>query len=148
MAREKVMSVAMRYADGVVLAADTIVALDDLVLGKPTDAADGWRILRMLSGRSHRVVTAYAIAHKGSIAETAAVTSSVKFRRLDDEEIERYLATEEPYDKAGAYGIQGVGSGFISAVEGDRSNVMGLPVNEVVAALARYGIYPAPHSDG
>ena len=69
------------------------------------------------------------------------------FRHLDDDEIESYLATGEPFDKAGAYGIQGMGADFIAAVEGDRSNVMGLPVSEVLAALARHGIYPCARAD-
>ncbi|HEX4209916.1 MAG TPA: Maf family protein [Candidatus Binataceae bacterium] len=144
MAHEKALSVARRYPRELILAADTIVELDDLVLGKPVDAADARRILRLLSNRTHRVVTAYAVARDGMISEAAPVISRVTFRALGDDEIEHYLATGEPFDKAGAYGIQGMGADFIAAVEGDRSNVMGLPVAEVLAALARHGVYPSP----
>lgn len=141
MAREKALSVAPKYLHDLILAADTIVELDNLVLGKPADAADAHRMLRMLSSRTHRVITAYAIARHGSLTEAEAVISQVTFRQLDDGEIDHYLATGEPFDKAGAYGIQGVGAGFITAVEGDRSNVMGLPIKQVLAALARHGTH-------
>jgi septum formation protein len=143
MANEKALAVAGHYPAELILAADTIVELDNQVLGKPVDADDARRILRRLSGRTHRVVTAYAIARHGSVAEAKAVISHVTFRHLDDAEIEHYLATGEPFDKAGAYGIQGTGADFITAVEGDRSNVMGLPVNQVLIALARHGVHPS-----
>jgi septum formation protein len=138
------LGVTARYRREVVLAADTIVELDNHVLGKPADAAEARRMLGMLSGRTHRVITAYALAQNGAIVESEAIVSRVTFRPLDDNEIERYVATGEPFDKAGAYGIQGTAANFIDAVEGDRSNVMGLPIDEVVAALARHGILPAP----
>jgi nucleoside triphosphate pyrophosphatase len=141
MAHEKALSVAARYPRELILAADTIVELDGEVLGKPADAADARRILRKLSQRTHRVVTAYALARGGGIIESAPITSYVTFRALTDDEIEDYLTTGEPFDKAGGYGIQGMGADFIAAVEGDRSNVMGLPVAEVLAALARQGVY-------
>ncbi|HTT77854.1 MAG TPA: Maf family protein [Candidatus Binataceae bacterium] len=144
MAREKALSVAEVYPGEVILAADTIVELDGEVLGKPSDAADACRILRLLSDRTHRVVTAYALVRNGRIIEAMPVISHVTFRALTRDEIERYLMTGEPFDKAGAYGIQGMGANFIVAVEGDRSNVMGLPVKEVLAALARLGISPSP----
>jgi septum formation protein len=143
MAHEKALAVAAHHPDDLILAADTIIELDREVLGKPNDASDARRILRMLSGRSHRVVTAYAIAQGGSVIEAEAVISQVTFRHLDDAEIEGYLATGEPFDKAGAYGIQGMGADFITAVEGERTNVMGLPVDEVLAALARHGVHPS-----
>jgi septum formation protein len=144
MAHEKALSVAARYPQELILSADTIVELDGEVLGKPADAADARRILRKLSARTHRVVTAYALARDATIIEAVPITSHVTFRALDDDEIERYLTTSEPFDKAGAYGIQGMGADFIVAVEGDRANVMGLPVAEVLAALARQGIHPSP----
>jgi septum formation protein len=142
MAHEKALSVAMRYPRELILAADTIVELDGEVLCKPLDAADARRILRKLSKRTHRVVTAYALARGGVIIESAPITSHVTFRALADGEIEHYLTTGEPFDKAGAYGIQGMGADFITALEGDWSNVMGLPVVEVLATLARQGVYP------
>ncbi len=100
-------------------------------------------MLAMLSGRTHTVVTAFALARGEKILESSPVESQVTFRKLGDSEIDDYIATEEPFDKAGAYGIQGVGGGFISHVEGSRDNVMGLPTQSVVAALARYGVAPA-----
>jgi septum formation protein len=143
MANEKALSVAARYPGELILAADTIVELEGEVLGKPVDRADARRILRKLSNRTHRVVTAYAVARNSAIIESEPIISRVTFRALADDEIERYLTTGEPFDKAGAYGIQGMGADFIAAVEGDRTNVMGLPVTEVLAALARQGVYPA-----
>ena len=143
MAHEKALSVAARYPRSLILAADTIVELDGEVLGKPANAPDARRILRMLSNRIHRVVTAYALVRDQAIIESEPITSLVTFRTLTNAEIEHYLTTDEPFDKAGAYGIQGIGAGFIAAVEGDRSNVMGLPIVEVLAALARHGVYPA-----
>jgi septum formation protein len=144
MAHEKALCVTAQYPREVILAADTIVELDNHVLGKPADAAEARRILGMLSGRTHRVFTAYALAQNGLMVESAAILSRVTFRQLDDGEIESYLTTGEPFDKAGAYGIQGMGANFITAVEGDRSNVMGLPMSEVLAALGRHNIFPAP----
>jgi len=143
MAHEKALSVAARYPRSLILAGDTIVELDGEVLGKPANAPDARRILRMLSNRIHRVVTAYALVRDQAIIESEPITSLVTFRTLTNAEIEHYLTTDEPFDKAGAYGIQGIGAGFIAAVEGDRSNVMGLPIVEVLAALARHGVYPA-----
>jgi septum formation protein len=142
MAHEKALSVTARYPSELILAADTIVELDGEVLGKPADGADARRMLRKLSKRTHRVVTAYALARAGAIIESAPITSNVTFRALTDDEIEHYLTTGEPFDKAGAYGIQGIGADFVTAVGGDRSNVMGLPVAEVLAALAHQGVYP------
>jgi nucleoside triphosphate pyrophosphatase len=142
MAHEKALSVALHYQRELILAADTVVELDGEVLGKPVDAADANQILRKLSNRTHRVVTAFALARDHTILESSPITSYVTFRELTHEEIGHYLATGEPFDKAGAYGIQGKSADFIAAVEGDRSNVMGLPVAEVLAALARHGVCP------
>jgi septum formation protein len=97
-------------------------------------------MLAMLSALTHMVVTAFALARDGKIIESSPVESNVTFRKLSDAEIEAYIATDEPFDKAGAYGIQGVGGGFISHVEGSRDNVMGLPTERVIAALARHGV--------
>jgi septum formation protein len=96
----------------------------------------------MLSARTHTVVTAFALARGGNILESSPTESRVTFRKLGDAEIDAYIVTGEPFDKAGAYGIQGVGGGLISHVEGTRDNVMGLPTERVVAALARNGVRP------
>jgi septum formation protein len=140
MARDKVIAVSSRFRDAIVIGADTIVVCETQILEKPADAADARRMLAMLSARTHTVVTAFAIARDGKILESSPVESNVTFRKLSDAEIEDYIATDEPFDKAGAYGIQGVGGGFISHVEGSRDNVMGLPTERVIAALARHGV--------
>ncbi len=140
MARDKAIAVSSRFPDAIVIGADTIVVCETQILEKPVDAADAHRMLAMLSARTHTVVTAFALARAGKILESSPVESRVTFRKLADAEIEDYIATDEPFDKAGAYGIQGVGGGFISRVEGSRDNVMGLPTERVVAALARHGV--------
>ena len=143
MAREKAGAVSSRFPDAIVIGADTIVMCEAQILEKPANAGDACRMLEMLSGRTHTVVTAFALARGGSILESSPVESRVTFRKLGEAEIDDYIATEEPFDKGGAYGIQGVGGGFISHVEGSRDNVMGLPTERVVAALARWGVKPA-----
>lgn len=140
MAREKAISVAERFPAAIVLAADTIVECEGQILGKPSGAAEARAMLRTLAGKTHTVVTAFAVAHAGTMMESMAVTSRVRFRPLSEEEIAAYVASGAPLDKAGAYGIQDAGGGFIEEVEGGRDNVMGLPVREVVAALRRQGI--------
>jgi septum formation protein len=140
MAREKALLVSARMPDALVLAADTVVECDGAILLKPNDDEDARRMLATLSGKTHTVVTAYALASGGTIIEAEPVTSQVTFRPLGGREIDDYIATGEPQDKAGAYGIQGVGATFIARVEGSRDTVMGLPVREVMAALARRGV--------
>ena len=128
--------------DAIVIGADTIVVCETQILEKPSDAADARRMLAMLSSRTHTVVTAFALARGGKIVESSPVESRVTFRELTQAEVDDYIATGEPFDKAGAYGIQGNGGGFISQVEGSRDNVMGLPTERVIAALARQGVKP------
>jgi septum formation protein len=142
MARDKALAVSHGAAEAIVLSADTIVVCAGQILGKP-DGADGARaMLAMLSGNTHVVITAFALARGGKILENEAVESRVTFRALTGEEIDAYVASGEPLDKAGAYGIQGIGGGFISQVDGPRDNVMGLPVESVLLALARQGVSP------
>lgn len=142
MARDKARAVSSRLPDAIVIGADTIVVCENQILEKPADAGDARRMLGTLSARTHTVITAFALARGGEILESSPVESNVTFRKLDDAEIDDYIATGEPFDKAGAYGIQGVGGGFIAHVEGSRDNVMGLPTERVVAALARFGVKP------
>jgi septum formation protein len=144
MAREKAHHVSVRILDALVLAADTIVECDGQILGKPLDGAAARAMLRTLSGNTHTVVTAFAIARGGAIVESMPVASRVTFRALSANEIAAYVATGDPLDKAGAYGIQDASAGFIERVEGARDNVMGLPVREVLAALRRHGVEAAP----
>jgi len=140
MARAKAEAVSTRVAPAIVLGADTVVECAGEILEKPVDAADARRMLGILSGRGHIVITAFALARDGQVIEADAVESAVFFRPLSDAEIREYVATGEPFDKAGAYGIQGAGGEFISNLEGPRDNVMGLPVRNVLAALARHGV--------
>jgi septum formation protein len=127
--------------NGVVLGADTIVVLDDgIILGKPIDAEDAKRMLRMLSGNTHRVFTGIALLHAGSGAHhTFAEETSVTFRNISDQEIEDYVASGSPLDKAGSYGIQDDhGAVFISRIDGDYYNVVGLPLCRLYIELSAF----------
>lgn len=122
------------------LGSDTVVLRDETILGKPQDAREAAAMLRSLSDRSHQVLSGYAIYDRNSTTmEAAAVITRVWFKKLTEEEIEGYIATGEPFGKAGAYAIQGIGAFMIPAIEGSYSNVVGLPLCEVVAALERLG---------
>jgi len=139
MACEKALAVSVRRPDALVLGADTVVEIDGEILGKPHDRADARRMLQKLSGQVHRVFTGFALARGGRIVESDAIVSGVRFRELSAAEIEQYIASNEPYDKAGGYAIQGDAGDFIAAVEGSIANVMGLPIDEVLTALRRHG---------
>jgi septum formation protein len=140
LARGKATTLAARArGDAVVIGSDTIVVVDGAILGKPADAADATRMLRLLSGRSHTVLTAVAVSRRGKV-ESAVERVAVTFRALDDAEIAAYIATREPMDKAGAYGIQGYGATIVSRIEGDYFAVMGLALNLLVQLLARVGL--------
>ncbi|MDP5293164.1 nucleoside triphosphate pyrophosphatase [Oceanimonas sp. CHS3-5] len=125
-----------------VLGGDTIVVVDGEVLEKPRDEAHGKAMLRRLSGRTHEVMTAMALA-TGSGCEAVLVTTEVTFRALSDADIERYWQTGEPADKAGGYGIQGLGGRFVSCIHGSYSAVVGLPLVETEALLQRGGVVTA-----
>ena len=124
------------------VAADTVVALDGAVIGKPQSSAHAAEILRRLSGRTHQVYTGVAVAFEERL-ESALSASQVTFRALSDEEIAAYVATGEPMDKAGAYGIQGLGAVFATELRGSYSGVVGLPLYETSMLLKRlgYGIF-------
>ena len=123
---------------GLVIAADTIVALDDAVLGKPNDGLEAFRMLSALSGRRHQVYTGVTLLRDGERRTEHEVTT-VTFRELTQDDITRYIATGEPMDKAGAYGIQGYGALLVERIEGDYFNVMGLPVCRLGRMLAGMG---------
>lgn len=127
-------------ADAVVLGSDTVVVVDDEVLGKPLDAADARRMLRRLGGRDHRVITAVAILAPGHPETVWTERAAVWMRALGDREIDAYLRTGESMDKAGAYALQGAGAGLIDRVEGDRFTVIGLPARSVAEALRTRGV--------
>lgn len=138
---DKAHEVSRRHPGAWVLAADTIVELDGQVLGKPHDAADARRMLLLLSGRTHQVKTAFVLlADDGRLFTSQVVTSTVTFKPLSEAEIQAYIASGEPFDKAGAYAIQGQGAAFIARTEGSYTNVVGLPMDEVGHALRAAGL--------
>lgn len=137
LAAQKAASVAPHYTAALTLGADTIVVLDDAILGKPADAADAEAMLRRLSGRTHTVFTGIALQHPASQRRVTAVEATdVTFAELCDDEIARYVASGAPLDKAGAYGIQDDhGALFVSRIEGDYYNVVGLPLHRLYRTL-------------
>jgi len=139
LARSKADTLARELTDAVVVAADTIVVIDDLILGKPADADDARHTLRRLAGRTHTVFTAVAVARDGELV-SAVETVAVTVRPLDDAEIDAYVATGEPMDKAGSYGIQGFGAAIVERIDGDFFAVMGLPLVRLVRLLERVGV--------
>jgi septum formation protein len=140
-ALRKGLAVARAHPGRVVLAADTLVALDHQLIGKPADLAEAARLLRLLSGRLHLVVSGVFIAHLSRGKSLAfSVLSRVVFKKLSDRMIEEYLATIDPLDKAGGYAAQGTGRAIIARIIGSRSNVIGLPLKETAAALERFDI--------
>jgi len=151
LAREKALAVSESRPQNYVLGADTIVVVDDAMLGKPRDSDDAIRMLRLLSGRTHLVITGVCLASPISVRSesidgienreltTASATTLVSMVELSDEEIRDYVATGEPMDKAGAYAIQGMASRWIPRIEGDYGNVVGLPVALVYGMLRERG---------
>jgi septum formation protein len=118
-----------------VLVADTVVVLGDHILGKPTDAGDAVAMISSLAGRAHEVMTRFAIAASDEEVCATTVTTRVWFRDLSTRDVRAYVATGEGRDKAGAYGIQGIGAALVTRIEGSYTNVVGLPLSDVVAAL-------------
>jgi septum formation protein len=140
-ATRKALRVAETLPDAVVLAADTLVTIDRHVLGKPVDIEDAKRILGRLSGRTHEVWTAVFIRHGArGVSHSFHEVSRVHFRKLSDRAIRDYFMKVNPLDKAGAYAAQGHGREIIEQIEGSYTNVVGLPMEETVAALARFGV--------
>jgi len=138
LAREKARDVG-RAVNAPVLAADTLVFLGPEILGKPADASDARRMLALLSGKTHSVVTGVALLFDGVLREENAI-SRVRFADLSPEEIDWYAGTGEPMDKAGAYAVQGAGARFVESIEGSPSNVIGLPARAVYALLRKAGL--------
>lgn len=124
-----------------VLSADTTLEVEGRIIGKPRDEADARAILMQLSGRSHRVLTAVAVTDEQRM-EMALSVSEVRFRDLDEAEVRRYVATGEPMDKAGAYGIQGRAAMFVREIQGSHSGIVGLPLCETAELLKRFGFIP------
>ena len=138
----KAQTVRESYPNAVVLAADTTVDRDGEILAKPVDAADAASMLRSLSGREHFTHTGVCVAH-GDLVDTVVVSTAVTFRCLGTEEIDWYVRTGEPLDKAGAYGIQGRAAAFVSSISGSASNVVGLPLAETIGLLRKAGVNAA-----
>jgi septum formation protein len=151
LAREKAQVVFQQRPDDCVLGADTIVVVDDLILGKPRDAADAVRMLTLLSSRTHEVITGVClIGTENSVssdqfpvtgfADVRSETTVVTMGKISDQEIEEYVASREAMDKAGAYAIQGMASRWVSRIEGDYFNVVGLPVSLVYRMLREHSV--------
>ena len=140
LALEKAKDIATRHPDSVVIGADTIVVIDGKILGKPEDPKDARNMLKSLSGRTHAVYTGFAVVCESRHhMHNAYAKTSVTFKPLTERDIEWYVGTEEPYDKAGAYAIQDLGTMLVKSIEGSYTNVVGLPVCEVMDHLIKSG---------
>jgi septum formation protein len=140
LAREKALTVFRQRPDHPVLGADTIVVLDREILGKPRDGEDAARMLRLLSGRQHEVISGVCLVGDSIPADVRSATTLVTMDRIEEAEIQDYIRTGEPMDKAGAYAIQGVASRWIAKIEGDYSNVVGLPIPLAWKMLREHGV--------
>lgn len=147
---EKASSVSRGLGNGyIVIGADTIVVVDGVILGKPSGAEEAASMLKEISGREHRVLTAFSIVKPGAqVLHSEIVDTTVRVKPLAASEIEGYIKTGEPMDKAGAYGIQGIGSFLVRGIEGSYTNVVGLPVVELMQALRNLGIVELFGADG
>jgi septum formation protein len=137
----KAKVVASRYKNALIISADTIVVLKNRVFGKPRNRSEARDMLKALSGKVHTVITGYAILDSSTgkmLSQT--VESRVFFKRLNEEEIDSYIKSGEPVDKAGAYGVQGLGAVIVKKIDGDFFNVMGLPLNSLAGNLKKFGI--------
>jgi septum formation protein len=141
LAEAKADEIAKRYPDSCVIGADTIVTIDHAILGKPADPAAARKMLGRLSGQTHGVFTGYSIVCKHKrIRISDAIKTEVQFKELNDDEIDWYVRSGEPFGKAGAYAIQGLGTFLVRRINGSYTNVVGLPVCEVIETLLRIGI--------
>lgn len=140
-ARKKVMAVAMDNPNEFVIGADTVVVIDNKILGKPKNEKDIYEMLHLLSGRTHQVITSFSFINiSKNIDIKDSQISDVSFKNISDEEIKWYIDTKEPFDKAGSYGIQGKGSYFVEKIDGDFFSVMGFPIGKFVRTLANIDI--------
>ena len=147
LAREKAHAIAPHHPSNYILGADTVVVVDDEILGKPLDQKDAARMLRSLSGKTHQVITAVCLLgprhnakHTPEFEDTRSETTKVTITPITDNEIRAYIENGEPMDKAGAYAIQGIASRWIPRIEGDYSNVVGLPLSLVYRMLRHHGV--------
>jgi septum formation protein len=138
LAGDKALAIAKKYPDAWVLGADTIVVIDDMILGKPKSKALAGKMLERLSGRVHKVFTGFTLAHVAAeVTKTRVIQSAVQFKVITPEEMEWYVSCDEPYDKAGGYAVQGKGAYFIKSIRGSYTNVIGLPLCEVLNELKK-----------
>jgi len=139
LSRNKAMAIAQKNPDAWVLGADTIVVIDGLILGKPKNKKQAREMLERLSGREHKVFTGFTLVHVTSkIYKTKVISSAVQFKKISTEEMEWYISCDEPYDKAGGYAVQGKGAYFIKSIRGSYTNVIGLPLCEVLEELKNF----------
>ncbi len=139
---EKAKAVAEKYNNAIIIAADTIISLDEKVFGKPHTDSEAIRMLNILNGRAHDVITGFTIMDTGDgLSVSRSVVTKVYFRKLTLREIDTYVRTGEPLDKAGAYAIQGIGAAIVKKIEGDYNNVVGLPVDALMKELRKFGVY-------
>ena len=148
LAERKACQVRPRAGKAWVLGADTMVVIDNMILGKPIDREDARRMLRHLKGREHEVITGFCILDPlGAVAHCQAVTTLVSIKELTGQEIEAYIDTNEPFGKAGSYAIQGIGSFMVGGISGSYTNVVGLPICAMIEALVSVGAlkcFPLP----
>ena len=142
LSRRKAEAVAKRHRDTIIIAADTFIVIKDRLIGKPRDENDAVKILRMLNGKEHSVITGFTIIDTESNKTLSrSITTRVLLRKLGKKEISAYVRSKEPLDKAGAYAVQGLGAVFIEKIEGDFFNVMGLPLCALTESLKKFGIH-------
>ncbi|MEN6622534.1 MAG: Maf family protein [Smithella sp.] len=141
LAQDKALAIAYKHPESMVLGADTIVVIDGLILGKPKNKMQARQMLERLSGREHKVFTGFSLAHTASgVTKTRVIQSAVQFKSINYEEMEWYISCDEPYDKAGGYAVQGKGAYFIKSIRGSYTNVIGLPLCEVLEELKKLNI--------
>ena len=141
LSRQKAAEIAANHPDALIIAADTVVAVDGTVLGKPRDRDDAVRMLQTLSGREHTVYSGLTVCWQGRLV-TQHEATAVRFRPLTLDDIHHYVSTGEPMDKAGSYGIQGYGCTLVEGISGDYYNVVGLPVCRLSQILSGFGVDP------
>ncbi len=141
LSRKKAEDVVQKYPDAIVIAADTFIVYRDKLLGKPSSSADARRMLKTLSGKAHSVITGFTVIDSRSNNKVSrSIETKVYFKKLKQAEIDAYVKSDEPLDKAGAYAIQGLGAVFIERIEGDFFNVVGLPICALAESLKKFGI--------
>jgi septum formation protein len=138
---EKALIVAQKFKNAIIISADTLVAIDSKVLGKPKDENDAIKILRLLNGRMHRVITGFTVYDsRTNKFVIKSISSKIYFNKVSEKEIIDYVVLKKPLDKAGAYGIQELPEAFIRKIEGDYDSALGLPVNALMQTLRKFGI--------